>query len=133
MDVDFAFICDYADVSTKINALGIGFDTVFLPQLPGVHRGFHLVLQLRASIVEAGQKELAIRVIDADGNNIIPPITGQFTVPVQEGAVEGVGRLAVALQNLEFLRQGAHSLHIVVQGQEMVRIPFNVVTAPTTG
>ena len=35
MDVDFAFVCDYADVSTKINALGIGFDSVFLPQLPG--------------------------------------------------------------------------------------------------
>ncbi len=26
MDIDFAFICDYAEASAKLSALGIGFD-----------------------------------------------------------------------------------------------------------
>ena len=29
MTVDFAFVCDYAEVGGKINAMGIGFDTIF--------------------------------------------------------------------------------------------------------
>jgi hypothetical protein len=132
MDIDFAFICDYADVAGKINALGIGFDTVYLSAIPGTHRGFYLVVQFRASIVEAGQKDLAIRVIDADGGNVLAPITGQFAIPSQEGRVESVGRIAVAIQNIPFQRHGPYSLHVVVQGQEMVRIPFSVAPPPST-
>jgi hypothetical protein len=67
--VDFAFICDYAEATGKINALGIGFDTIFAPNVPTKHPSFFLVVQLRASTVEAGDKQLKISLIDADGQN----------------------------------------------------------------
>jgi hypothetical protein len=133
MDIEFAFVCDYADPSAgKLHALGIGFDTLYVPQFPGVHRGFSLVVKLRANVVEAGQKDIGIRLINADGNDVIPAISGQFAVAMREGQVEGIGQFVINLQNLEFRHQGPHSLHVVVQGQEMVRIPFNVILPPTT-
>jgi hypothetical protein len=133
MDIAFAFVCDYSDASAgKLHALGIGFDTIYIPQFPGVHRGFSLVVKLRANVVEAGQKDIVIRLIDADGNNVIPPINGQFTVAMREGQVEGFGQFALNLQNIEFRHQGPHSLHVVIQGNEMVSIPFTVAIPPST-
>ena len=46
MNLDFAFICDYAEVSGKINALGIGFDTIYSPKVPAKHPLFFLVFHV---------------------------------------------------------------------------------------
>ena len=40
MQVDFAFICDYAEATNKINALGIGFDTIMAARVPTRHPHF---------------------------------------------------------------------------------------------
>ena len=42
MQVDFAFICDYAEATNKINALGIGFDTIMAQKAPVKHPSFFL-------------------------------------------------------------------------------------------
>ena len=74
MNVDFAFICDHAEVAGKINALGIGFDTMYAPEVPFKHPSFFLVVQVRASAVEAGEKSLEVHMIDEDGKEIIPAL-----------------------------------------------------------
>ena len=56
MHTDFAFVCDAAEATSKINALGIGFDTIYANQVPVRHPHFSIVLQLRSSAAEAGQK-----------------------------------------------------------------------------
>ena len=80
MLVDFAFICDYAEVKDKINALGIGFDTIYASSVPARHPSFFLVFQIRANIVEAGEKTIKLSLIDEDGKNVIPDIVGKFIV-----------------------------------------------------
>lgn len=133
MDIDFAFICDYAEVGNKINGLGIGFDVIYAQQVPAVHPHFHLVAQIRASIAEIGDKEITIRLIDADGADVIPEIQGTFNIPAPPaGATESLGRLGVALNNIQFPRFTQYSLHVVVQGREMIRIPLRVAQPPTT-
>jgi len=75
MNVDFPFICDYAQVvADKTNALGIGFDTVYSQKVPVKHPMFHLVVQLRAAFVEAGTKDMEVHLIDAGGVDTINPI-----------------------------------------------------------
>ena len=133
MEVDFAFICDYAHAGQKLSAIGIGFNTIAARQLPAVHPQFHMVAQLRASVAEAGQKDFTIRLIDADGKDVVPAISGKFNVPRVEGATEATGRLAVAFNNTRFPAYAHYSLHLVVQGNEMVRIPLRVVAAPPSG
>ena len=130
MNLDFAFICDYAEVTGKINALGIGFDTIYTPKIPVKHPHFYLVAQLRANTVESGEKNLEVRLIDEDGKDVMPVIRGKFTIPRPPTGIESIGRIAVAFNNVEFSKYGSYSLHAVIEGQDIVNIPLKVSPAP---
>ena len=133
MDIDFAFICDYAELGAKINALGIGFDTIYAREVPATHPHFYLVAQIRASVAEVGDKAIEIRLIDADGADVIPPISGTFNIPRPPPATtESLGRIVVAFNSVPFPRYTQYSLHVVIQGREMVRIPLRVMQPPAT-
>jgi len=132
MNPDFYFICDYAEITRKINALGIGFDTIHAPKVPCKHPHFFLVIQLRANVTEAGEKNLEVRLIDEDGKDIIPTLRGKFTIQKPVSGTESIGRIAMEFNNVEFPRYGAYSLHAVIQGQEMVRVPLKVSPPPQT-
>ena len=130
MNTDFAFICDYAEATGKINALGIGFDTIYAAQLPARHAHFSLVLQLRASVVEVGQKRIQVNLIDEDGQAVVPPVQGQLHVPRAEGASPSVARFVMEFGNLEFKRYGFYSVRVVIEGLEVASIPFRVAAPP---
>ncbi len=132
MNCDFAFVCDYAEVAGKINALGIGFDTIYAPKVPTKHPSFFLVLQLRANVVEAGEKNLEVHLIDEDGKDIIPVVRGKFSIPKPTAGTESIGRIAMQFYNVEFPRYGSYSLHAVIEGHEMVRVPLKVSPPPQT-
>ena len=134
MDIDFAFVCDYAEASAKLGALGIGFDTIYAPKVPCVHPSFHFVMQLRASIAEAGPKDVGVRLIDADGKDVTPPLSATMELqPPPPGALDTQGRLVVGFNGVRFPAYGQYAMHVVVQGHEMVRIPIRVAQPPTTG
>ena len=132
MDIDFAFICDHAQIGQKIDAMGIGFDTIQASEVPAQHRHFALVVQLRASVPEAGDKDLTISLIDSDGADVIPAIQATLNIPAPPpGTAESIGRMMINFDNVEFPSFSQYSIHVVVQGTEMVRIPLRVVQAPT--
>lgn len=130
MQVDFAFVCDYAEATNKINALGIGFDAIYAASVPAKHPTFFLVVQLRANTVEAGDKNLEVHLIDEDGKEIIPALKGKFSIARPAAGTESTGRLAMRFEHVEFPRYGAYSLHVLIEGHEMVRIPLRVIQAP---
>ena len=130
MQVDFAFICDYAEATNKVNALGIGFDTIMAQKVPARHPTFFLVIQMRATVVEAGEKNFEVHIIDEDGNEILPALKGKLNIPRPPGGVENTGRVAIRFDNVEFPKFGAYSIHVLVEGHEMVRIPLRVAHAP---
>ena len=132
MILDFAFICDYAEVAGKINALGIGFDTIHASKIPCKHPHFFLVIQLRANVVEAGEKDLEVHLIAEDGQDIMPALRGKFIIQKPVSGTESIGRIAMAFNNVEFPRYGSYSLHAVIEGQEMVRVPLKVSPPPQT-
>ncbi len=132
MNPDFYFICDYAEITGKINALGIGFDTIYAPKVPCKHPHFFLVIQLRANVVEAGEKNLEVRLIDEDGKDIIPTLRGKFIIQKPSTGIESIGRIAMEFNNVEFPRYGSYSLHAVIEGHEMVRVPLKVSPPPQT-
>ncbi len=135
MKVDFAFICDYAQAAAKIDALGIGFDTIFAPNIPCKHGQFSLVIQLRASVVEAGQKNLEVHLIDEDGHDVVPPVKGQVTIPKVDGSPESRGRVVVQFVNVEFSRYGSYSVNATIDGLQVAEVPLRVSPPPssTTG
>lgn len=91
-------------------------------------------MQLRSSVAEAGLKDVAIRLIDADGKDTIPPLSAKMEVPrPPSGAIDTQGRLVVGFAGIEFPAYGQYALHVAVQGNEMVRIPIRVTQPPITG
>jgi hypothetical protein len=133
MNIDFAFICDYAEASGKLNALGIGFDTIYAPSLPHRHAHFSLVLQLRASVVEAGQKQIRVNLIDDDGADVIKPIEGQFNIPKSESAAPNIGRFVMEFGNVEFKKYGTYSVRVLIENMEMASSYFRVSPPPSGG
>ncbi len=128
--VDFAFICDYADAIGKLNALSIGFDTIYAPKVPFRHPTFSFVMQLRASVVEVGTKRLQIHVIDEDGKGIIPVLSKDIQVSRPPTGKESVARVALHFGNVQFPRHGSYSIRAVLDGSEIAAVPLNVSLPP---
>jgi hypothetical protein len=132
VNVEFAFLCDSAQEGAgKIHALGIGVDTIFAQGVPATHPVLTVVAQLRYSVAEGGTKALAIRAVDADGHNIVPPIDRDLDFPEPSGGPTSSARLIIALNSIRFDSYGDYSVHVAINGSEIARLPLTVVTPPS--
>src|SRR3954468_20782712 len=89
MEIEFAFLCDYAQQESKLNAIGIGWDTIMAPELPVRHTIMTFVARLRGSMAEAGGKKGALPIIGPDGQGVIPAVQQQMQFNVQAPALFG--------------------------------------------
>ena len=134
MDCQFAFLCDYGQESGgKLHALGVGWDTIYAGTLPARHPMMCFIARLSGTIVEAGTKELGIRIIDADGLDIVPPISQAIPFEVKPPQLSGNINVVINLGGLLLPKYGPYALHLTVQGQDIKTVPFRVSEGPTTG
>lgn len=132
MEVAFAFLCDYADnTGGKISAMGIGFDTIYAPKVPALHPFMYAVIGLRFSSVEVGQKQVGLRLIDADGTNIVPPLDVAIHVerPLEGYTYRGA-RIALGIHGMRFPQYGDYSVRWLLNGQEIANAPLRVAPPP---
>jgi hypothetical protein len=101
-------------------------------RIPVRHPNFFLVIQLRANVVEAGEKNFEVHLIDDDGKQIIPPVKGKLNIPRPPAGTESTGRIAMRFDGVEFPKYGTYSIHVLVEGHEMSRIPLKVTQPPAT-
>ena len=132
MECQFAFICDFAEQDRKLHAVGIGWDTLFPPQLPFNHSHMSVVARLRGSIAENGTKTVVLRLIDADGVDVIPLLEQPLPFEVKAPAVEAGASLVFNLIGLQFSKYGSYAFHLLLNGNEVTRVPFSVSKPPTT-
>ena len=91
MRCNYAFLCDYAqqEANGKLNALGIGWSNITAAGVPVKHAHMAFVASLLGTLAEAGTKKVEVRIIDADGANVIPPLEADLDFAVHEPALEG--------------------------------------------
>ena len=132
MEVTFTFLCDYADNSGgKLTAVGIGIDTVYAASVPVTHRSFYAVIALRFTSVEVGTKQIALRLVDADGHDIVPGIDQALNVPdPMPGYTYRTQRIVVGLGNVRFEKFGDYAVVFLVNGQEASRTPLKLALPP---
>ena len=132
MQLDFAFICDYADSTSKVVAIGIGFDQIQAPSLPARHPRLCVVARFRAHKTEVGRKQARVVIMDADGSEVAA-VEGalDFTEPIDR--LETTATLVVNFDNLNFERYGPYSAHVLLDGNEMHRMGFEVSEPPAAG
>ncbi len=131
MDVTFAVLADYANVSRegKLNVMGI-FDRVFARQLPSRFPPMQLVVRLEAQPEELGQ-EHAIRIQLSDpSDESLFDLNGSFTPrggdPEQAVSVNHV----VGLADLPLHTTGVHTFSVWIDGVRMREIPLRVDEPP---
>ena len=133
MRCDYAFLCDFAQESGgKLYALGIGWSLIQAQTVPVTPPQLCFVASLTGTIAEAGTKKAEFRLIDADGTDVIPPLTPDLAFAVQEPALEGRLNIIFNLNGVQFPKYGQYAFHLVVQDNEIARAPFSVIeVAPT--
>ena len=131
MEVNFSFLCDYADQGAKMTAVEVGIDTLYAQKVPVRHPLLFAVISINFSITEVGQKKLGIRIIDQDGKDIIPAVDGTINVErPAEGYLYRTVRMALGAQMISFEKYGSYSVRWLVDNNEVASAPLRVTTPP---
>jgi hypothetical protein len=135
MELDYALLADSAQVANgKTYILGGGVSILGRGQFPAP-LGVTLVLQMTYDRTEANtDHEIKVIVMDADGNNILPEMTGQFRVgpgrPRMPRNVPLVAPLVLGFPPLPVLqREGAYDVRILLDGRHLKTLPLAVIRA----
>ena len=127
MNTKLSFLCDSAfDDRGKLHALGIDIDTVQGDAFPMTHPRFIIVCVVQYSTAEAGDKRMQIRLLDPDAQDVIDPIAEGISFSAREGVVDANARIIAEVNNVVFRQAGPHAFHVVIDGNEMARLPVNV-------
>ncbi len=125
-----AVLCDSANVSRegKLNIFGI-FSALSARQFPCVHPSLALVLILEATYTERGEHSVDIRLVDADGGELLK-LDGRVNVhgerpgrPIQTQAI-------LQLNNIAFPHPGSYTVDIIVDRRHERSLPLEVVQLP---
>ena len=126
MDVEIFTICDAAtEHAGKLNILGT-FNAIQARSFPCVHASCAVALRLRFYQQEKGEHKIRLLFVDADGNNIFPPIDGGANVQVPNTETLSVVNLVVNLQGLKFDRPGDYAVNLDLDGEGIACLPFFV-------
>ncbi len=129
MDVDLALLADAAtiDASGKLNVLGV-FDRIAAAEFPAKHGRVSLVLRFSAGLEDAGKHELAIRLRDPSGGEVVG-LNG--SIKLGAGPASSGGRVKVPrvlnLDGLVFEEPGPYTFEVLVDGELFTSIPLNLV------
>jgi hypothetical protein len=130
MELSFAFFADSAVVPPdgKVYALGGGFSTLALPQLPG-RAAFAVVAGFRFGPGDVGQtQQVELRLVDADGKLLIPAANLQFQSagakldPGQEVSISTV----TVLQPM-FGEPGTYTAEFWAEGRRLTGVHLHVI------
>ena len=134
MNVEYAFLCDYATSSNKLTAVGIGFDSIYVGGLPAIHPQLFVVLALKFTASETGRKRaFEVHLQDADAKDIIPPITGDLDIQTPaEGMTYRTHRIVSGLYGLKLEQLGNYQISWLIDGNEAHSLHFRIIQGPKT-
>jgi hypothetical protein len=143
MKVPLALICDAANVSRegKLNILGV-FSALRARQFPCVHPSLTLVVGLEATYTERGEHSVDIRLVDADGGELLK-LDGHVHVQSERPGHPITTQAVLQLNNITFPHSGTYTVDILVDRRhersvllevhELSEIPAPPAPDSTTG
>ena len=131
MYVELFTLCDAANESHgKVNLLGV-FDTMHATATPVVHPACAIVVKVRYNRADAGNHELRLTIMDADGNALIPPFQAAVTVRFTDDEEPyQAPNLIVSLHNLQLPAFGEYAVDLEIDGRQRAQLPFFVRPLP---
>ena len=130
MQVEVFAICDAATSDNgKLNILG-SFDTIWVKKFPAVYAHCAVAAKMRFLALEKGEHTIAVRFIDEDGHNILPPANGSFSVNMPADQRSASADIVLNIQSLNLAKPGEYALELAVDGHNAISLPLFVRPAP---
>lgn len=127
MQIEASLICDSAsDYNGKLCVLG-AFDTMAAPQVPVKHPHCAFALRIRFERSEEGSHNVALLLIDADGNAHGPKIEGKAQITVPPGYDSTAINLILNINDLVLPRFGTYHLDVAINGEQKASVPLHLV------
>ncbi len=127
MDVRLAVLADCANVAVggKLNLMGI-FSELHAATFPVVHPVMVLAMRLEFTFEDAGNdQELAVRVIDEDGRELLA-VTQRISVSrVPPGDHHYLDR-TISISGVVIERPGALAFRVFWNGRECAKVPLRI-------
>lgn len=130
MDIQVAALCDSAvDYQGKLCFMG-AFDTIIAANLPAIHPQCSVAYRIVFRKEEEGRHSIRVNFVDEDGRPIIPPMEAMVDVVLPGDFFFATRNLVLNLQQVKFEREGLYSVDLVIDGQQTVSIPMQVMRPP---
>jgi hypothetical protein len=130
MQVNLAVLCDAANVSRegKLNILG-EFDSIHASSFPLTYPTMVLVVRMEAHPTEVGEHQLKLQLLDADGQDVVPPLLGEFTTgePPFPGVPVRTAPIILQMHGVRFARPGHCAFELLVDGHHLRSLPLHIV------
>jgi hypothetical protein len=128
MEKQLALIADSANISAegKLNILG-EFDTLFAEAVPVRHPTFFFVSKLLIDGADIGDRRLLLRLVDEDGNLVLPPLTARLSIPAPGPEHGGHRRslpIVLGIQDATFPAFGSYVVELRVDDEVLADVPL---------
>jgi hypothetical protein len=129
MEVEFLILADAVQaVNGKLYMLGGGWTTLHAATIPTTHP-LGIALAFRVPWKETNEvHRLEIKIMDADGAPIIPPMQAELEMGRPPG-LRGADQTAVIAVNaaVQFTKTGSYVVQVAIEGQVAKAVAFDVV------
>ncbi len=124
MEIEIFTLADFAqDNHSKLTIVGT-FDSIQSKQFPCVHASCSIATRLRFSAKETGDHDFRLRLIGADGKEMIKPIEGNINIgPLSNGHLTSINVVANFAQ-LKFDKPGRYSFELFIDGEWKSGLPL---------
>lgn len=127
MELLVAVLCDAAgDYGGTLNLIGVR-DTLYARQFPVVHQQCALALRFCLSSEDEGEHKLNIRLLNADGQPVVPPIEPHINIRLGAEVSFLTRNMIINLQGLGFPQPGEYAIQIANGNRSLAEIPLRVV------
>ncbi|HEY6504315.1 MAG TPA: hypothetical protein VIZ28_10100 [Chitinophagaceae bacterium] len=124
MEIEIFTLADFAqDNHSKLTIVGT-FDSIQSKQFPCVHPSCTIATRLRFAAKEAGEHDFRLRLIDADGKEMIKPIEGTINISTPPNGQLMTINVVANFAQLKFEKPGRYSFELYLDGEWKSGLPL---------
>lgn len=124
MEIEIFTLADFAqDNHSKLTIVGT-FDSIQAKQFPVVHPACTIACRLRFAAKEVGAHDFKLRLIDAEGKEIIQPIQGNINIGAPPNGQFSSINIVVNFNQLKFETAGRYSFELYIDGDWRSGLPL---------
>ncbi len=124
MEIEIFTLCDFAqDNNSKLTIVGT-FDSIHSPKYPAQHPACAVACRLRFAAKEAGEHAFKLRLINAEGKEIIQPVEGNLTIGTNSGDQAVTINVVINFNQLQFEKSGRYSFELYIDDDWKSGLPL---------